>query len=188
MCVWCSVCSVCVCTAIICVCVCVRVLKWVHPCTMQTFGDNRYLEKAKQCGNVIWERGLLLKGSGICHGVSGNAYAFLKLYQITKHPAYLYRAAKVWIHICMCKCVCLFVLYWYVWSPNEWTPVQICLKYFCFPLESYHVSFNVASKCISAEIIHSLCWMWFVVKYLDFSLQIHRNMFIHQLRMVIDIQ
>ncbi|XP_065897312.1 glutathione S-transferase LANCL1-like [Dysidea avara] len=80
-----------------------RLIHWCHGApgviymlttAYETFGDNKYLEKAKQCGEVIWERGLLLKGFGICHGVSGNAYAFLKLYQLTKHPAYLYRACK----------------------------------------------------------------------------------------------
>lgn len=32
----------------------------------------------------MWEKGLLRKGYSICHGVAGNAYCFLELYQITK--------------------------------------------------------------------------------------------------------
>jgi len=92
---------------------------------MQTFGDNKYLEKAKQCGEVIWERGLLLKGFGICHGVSGNAYAFLKLYQLTKHPAYLYRACKVCpARECnACVCVCVYCIY---------SVQQVCMHMCCY--------------------------------------------------------
>lgn len=58
------------------------------------FGDHRYLEAAAACGEVVWERGLLYKGYGLCHGVSGNAYTFLQLYQLTGKQAYLNRAAK----------------------------------------------------------------------------------------------
>lgn len=39
---------------------------------------------ALQCGDVIWQRGLCKKGYSLCHGVSGNAYAFIQLYQATK--------------------------------------------------------------------------------------------------------
>lgn len=37
---------------------------------------------------------MLKKGPGICHGVSGNGYAFLMLYKITQEPLYLYRAIR----------------------------------------------------------------------------------------------
>eukprot|EP01090_Pellita_catalonica_P004717 TRINITY_DN14508_c0_g1_i1.p1 TRINITY_DN14508_c0_g1~~TRINITY_DN14508_c0_g1_i1.p1 ORF type:complete len:412 (+),score=60.96 TRINITY_DN14508_c0_g1_i1:25-1236(+) len=47
------------------------------------------LEKACRC---IWMLGLLRKFPGICHGVPGNAYAFLAAYRITRDPKYLYRA------------------------------------------------------------------------------------------------
>lgn len=33
-------------------------------------------------------------GIGICHGVSGNAYAFLLLYRLTNDRSYLYKAKK----------------------------------------------------------------------------------------------
>ena len=32
------------------------------------------------------------KGIGLCHAICGNAYPFLKLFEMTKDPAYLYRA------------------------------------------------------------------------------------------------
>lgn len=60
----------------------------------EVFGDLKYLTAAKECGEVIWERGLLKKGYGICHGVAGNGYGFLRLFQVTKDEKYLYRAIK----------------------------------------------------------------------------------------------
>ncbi|KAF4532219.1 hypothetical protein B566_EDAN004305 [Ephemera danica] len=44
---------------------------------------DHYLEAAKVCADLIWQRGLLRKGCSICHGTAGNAYTFLYLYQIT---------------------------------------------------------------------------------------------------------
>merc|ERR1719206_117052 len=53
---------------------------------------NKYLDTAKKAGEVIWRRGLLKKGSGLCHGVAGNGYTFLHLYQATGEELWLYRA------------------------------------------------------------------------------------------------
>lgn len=39
---------------------------------------------------VVWNRGLLRR-VGLCHGISGNAYVFLSLYQLTGKVEYLYR-------------------------------------------------------------------------------------------------
>eukprot|EP01045_Picozoa_sp_COSAG04_P043231 COSAG04_NODE_14070_length_581_cov_19.850622_1_plen_129_part_10 len=39
------------------------------------------LKAAQESCDVVWERGLILKGAGLCHGVCGNAYAFLSLRQ-----------------------------------------------------------------------------------------------------------
>ena len=61
----------------------------------QTFDDKKYLEAAKGCAEVVWARGLLRKGYGICHGVSGNAYTFLTVYRLTGEEKYLHRACKV---------------------------------------------------------------------------------------------
>ncbi|EPS72952.1 hypothetical protein M569_01803, partial [Genlisea aurea] len=41
---------------------------------------------------VVWTRGLLRR-IGICHGISGNAYAFLAMYRATRRPEHLHRAA-----------------------------------------------------------------------------------------------
>ncbi|CAH2259252.1 jg10018 [Pararge aegeria aegeria] len=78
-----------------------RLVQWCHGapgfvplCILayQVFEEEKYLKIAIHCGDVIWQRGLCTKGYSLCHGVSGNAYAFLQLYQATKKPAYLYRA------------------------------------------------------------------------------------------------
>ncbi|XP_073534294.1 lanC-like protein 2 isoform X2 [Phyllobates terribilis] len=61
------------------------------------FKDDKYLKDAADCGDVIWQRGLLRKGYGICHGTSGNGYAFLSLFHHTQDKKYLYRACKEWL-------------------------------------------------------------------------------------------
>ena len=35
--------------------------------------DERYLSAALRCGELIWKRGLLKKGPGICHGIGGKS-------------------------------------------------------------------------------------------------------------------
>ena len=39
----------------------------------------KYLAAARRCADVVWHRGLLKKGDGLCHGIAGNAYSFLAL-------------------------------------------------------------------------------------------------------------
>lgn len=66
------------------------------PClTAQVFKEEKYLRDAVECSDVIWQRGLLRKGYGICHGTAGNGYSFLSLYHLTQDKKYLYRACKV---------------------------------------------------------------------------------------------
>eukprot|EP00760_Papus_ankaliazontas_P039795 PhM_4_TR9783/c0_g1_i2/m.40452 len=57
--------------------------------------DPIWVEHAEHlaCG-VLWPKGLVLKGAGLCHGVSGNAYAFLSLYRTTRNHRYLYYALQ----------------------------------------------------------------------------------------------
>lgn len=62
--------------------------KRIYP---QVFGDKEFLDAATEGAEVVWNRGLL-KRVGICHGISGNAYIFLSLYQLTGNVKYLYRA------------------------------------------------------------------------------------------------
>ncbi|KAL4609130.1 lanC-like protein 1 isoform X3 [Arapaima gigas] len=58
----------------------------------KVFGTDGYLADALQCGEVVWQWGLLQKGYGLCHGAAGNAYTFLALYRATRDPRHLYRA------------------------------------------------------------------------------------------------
>ncbi|KAK3741810.1 hypothetical protein QZH41_010444 [Actinostola sp. cb2023] len=59
-----------------------------------TWKDEKYLNAALRCGDVVWEKGLLKKGPGICHGVAGSGYVFLLLYRLTGDKKHLYRAYK----------------------------------------------------------------------------------------------
>ena len=34
--------------------------------------DERYILAAMRCGDLIWRKGLLRKGPGICHGIAGG--------------------------------------------------------------------------------------------------------------------
>ncbi|KAM3960339.1 lanC-like protein 3 homolog [Aphomia sociella] len=56
------------------------------------FKDDRFHQASVKAGEVVWHKGLLHKGPGICHGVAGNGYVFLLLYKMTGEEKYLYRA------------------------------------------------------------------------------------------------
>jgi len=60
------------------------------------YGDQKYLDACLKCGDIVWERGLLKKGPGICHGVAGNGYVFLILHRLLdcKDEKHLYRAYR----------------------------------------------------------------------------------------------
>lgn len=64
------------------------------PAHWQLYGDKRYLDAAVKCGEVVWKRGLLRKGYGLCHGVAGNAFTFLQLYRLTGKVQYFNRAVR----------------------------------------------------------------------------------------------
>jgi hypothetical protein len=49
-------------------------------------------------GEAIWVAGPLAKGSNLCHGTAGNAYAFLVLHQRTRDPLWLQRARAFAMH------------------------------------------------------------------------------------------
>ncbi|XP_013811155.1 lanC-like protein 2 isoform X4 [Apteryx mantelli] len=80
-----------------------RLVHWCHGApgvihmlmqAYKTFKEDKYLKDAVECSDVIWQRGLLRKGYGICHGTAGNGYSFLSLYNLTQDKKYLYRACK----------------------------------------------------------------------------------------------
>ncbi|EME29748.1 uncharacterized protein Gasu_29650 [Galdieria sulphuraria] len=45
------------------------------------FSDITYLKHALEASIPVWNCGLLLKGPGLCHGIAGNAYCFLRLFR-----------------------------------------------------------------------------------------------------------
>lgn len=49
----------------------------------EVFRDPEYLALAQRAGEVVWQLGLLRKGHGLCHGISGNAYALLAVHRAT---------------------------------------------------------------------------------------------------------
>lgn len=54
----------------------------------------QYLDTCIRSGELVWQKGLLKKGPGICHGVAGSAYVFLLLYRLTGNTKYIYRAQR----------------------------------------------------------------------------------------------
>ncbi len=64
-----------------------RLVQWCHGApghilllvkANKVFENEHYLHRAREIADeVIWPRGLLRKGAGLCHGIAGNAYALL---------------------------------------------------------------------------------------------------------------
>jgi len=52
----------------------------------------RFLQVALDSGEIVWRKGLLRKGPGLCHGISGNGYVLLRLWEITRDKKWLRRA------------------------------------------------------------------------------------------------
>lgn len=77
------------------------VTQWCKGCTgiiptflkaYQCFRDDKYLDYCKKMTGRIWKLGILRKGFGLCHGIYGNAFAFLQMYEVTNDITYLYQA------------------------------------------------------------------------------------------------
>lgn len=58
------------------------------------FREDQYLVAARKAANLVWKKGLLFKGPGICHGVAGNGYVFLIMHRLTSDPIYYYQACR----------------------------------------------------------------------------------------------
>ena len=57
--------------------------------------DKSILRSLDLALKVTWERGLLKKGFGVCHGIAGSGYAFLLMHRYTGADEYLYMAFKM---------------------------------------------------------------------------------------------
>ena len=64
----------------------------------RALGDLIDLELALAGGELTWRAGPLAKGSSLCHGTAGNAYAFLVLHRRTGDELWLDRARAFAMH------------------------------------------------------------------------------------------
>jgi lantibiotic modifying enzyme len=56
------------------------------------FNEQKYLDSCIKCGEIVWQKGLLKKGPGLCHGIASSGYVFLILFRLTNEEKYFYRA------------------------------------------------------------------------------------------------
>lgn len=56
--------------------------------------NDEYIKAAHRAADACWQRGLLKKGPGICHGIAGNGYVSLIMYRHTQEMRYLLRAVR----------------------------------------------------------------------------------------------
>ena len=86
-----------------------RLVQWCHGAggvvaalgdSPRTGGDaSRRLDALLvQAGELVWKAGPVAKGPGLCHGTSGNGYAFLALYRRTQDPLWRDRARAFAMH------------------------------------------------------------------------------------------
>ena len=61
----------------------------------ELYPNNNFKETAFLSNKCLWERGLLYKGNGVCHGMSGVIYGLIKLYKETKNELYLKEAVSI---------------------------------------------------------------------------------------------
>lgn len=59
------------------------------------FGDKKYLKSMEMALECVWKFGIIRKGFGACHGITGNAYAFLCRYRYTGEDEYYYKALQM---------------------------------------------------------------------------------------------
>ena len=81
-----------------------RLVQWCHGApallttlaTMHATFGSKHGNHFEQCmlsvSEVIWKRGLLTKGLGLCHGIAGNGYTFLAAYRANGAETLLQRA------------------------------------------------------------------------------------------------
>ena len=62
-------------------------------------GDSPGMNAAIRAGEDLWVRGVLLKGNGLCHGITGNSYALHSLFRATKDKKWLNRAYRFCLNL-----------------------------------------------------------------------------------------
>lgn len=61
---------------------------------VQNIFQKRYDSLIEKMGELVWEKGLLVKGCGLCHGIAGNGILFLYIYNFTKNEIWYTRALQ----------------------------------------------------------------------------------------------
>ena len=59
------------------------------------FPNNGFKDTAFLSNHSLWERGLLYKGNGVCHGMSGVIFALIKLFKYSNNDLYLKEAIGI---------------------------------------------------------------------------------------------
>ncbi|KKZ61981.1 hypothetical protein EMCG_03538 [[Emmonsia] crescens] len=62
---------------------------------MRSFWEPGWDKAIRLGSEQVWERGLLFKGGGLCHGIAGNAWPFLLLYDSYEYGEELMTLAKL---------------------------------------------------------------------------------------------
>jgi lantibiotic modifying enzyme len=75
-------------------------VQWCHgaPGIVAGLGHVMHEELARAGGELTWRAGPLAKGSSLCHGTAGNAYAFLVLHRRTGDEVWRDRARAFAMH------------------------------------------------------------------------------------------
>jgi hypothetical protein len=68
---------------------------WLFSKAFEVYGDEQYKQLALRSGEAVWCHGLLRKGPGVCHGMSGSGYAMLRLFRLERDPKWLHRACAM---------------------------------------------------------------------------------------------
>lgn len=61
---------------------------------VQNAFQKKYDSLIEKMGELVWEKGLLVKGCGLCHGIAGNGILFLYIYNFTKNEIWYVRALQ----------------------------------------------------------------------------------------------
>jgi len=61
----------------------------------ELYPNNKFKETAFLSNKCLWERGLLYKGNGVCHGMSGVVFGLIKLYKFSNDELYLKEAMGI---------------------------------------------------------------------------------------------
>jgi hypothetical protein len=75
--------------------------------------NTEVIEAMKAYAEATWERGILRKGPGLCHGISGNAYTFLAMKSIESSETEWVR--DVCRALLFCEVACRWAL-----NDNDW--------------------------------------------------------------------